>query len=403
MWPRGSSRRPSGDRSLVAERTADRPAASASETAVRSRSRGSRCRCAAYLLDPASVGRHARRAGQGVAGLRAPWSGATRSSRSFEPSFDRCESERRPHLVTIYGERRRGQEPSRRVSSSNGRSSGPSRPSSCGAVACRTATASRIGRSRRSSRSSWGILDSDDAVDRAGQRCDRWATHRRALCSTPAETDRMIVWPGGRRSGIGSLAELSTSAAPDRNARGVAHALHDWHPRGRCSPSWRTSTGCDSALLDLLEELAERCARGHWCSIRPSRPDLTAHRPGWGGGRPQRISNCSGSAVDRRCGPARRHSCSKSTTWPDVVRAKILERAEGNPFFLEEILRQLIDEKRSCATTNAGGPRPNRRRPDSRFGSVCARGADRPPAPSEQTGAPARRGRWTRVLDRFAR
>jgi hypothetical protein len=31
---------------------------------------------------------------------------------------------------------------------------------------------------------------------------------------------------------------------------------------------------------------------------------------------------------------------------PDAVRSRILERAEGNPFFLEEILRQLIDEGR---------------------------------------------------------
>ena len=30
---------------------------------------------------------------------------------------------------------------------------------------------------------------------------------------------------------------------------------------------------------------------------------------------------------------------------PAAVRSRILDRAEGNPFFLEEILRQLIDER----------------------------------------------------------
>ena len=34
---------------------------------------------------------------------------------------------------------------------------------------------------------------------------------------------------------------------------------------------------------------------------------------------------------------------------PAAVHGHILERAEGNPFFLEEIVRQLIDEGRDRA------------------------------------------------------
>ena len=40
----------------------------------------------------------------------------------------------------------------------------------------------------------------------------------------------------------------------------------------------------DAALLDLLEEIADR-AVGSLVLVCPSRPDLTARRPGWGGGR----------------------------------------------------------------------------------------------------------------------
>jgi class 3 adenylate cyclase len=100
----------------------------------------------------------------------------------------------------------------------------------------------------------------------------------------------------------------------------------------------------DAALLDLLEEIAER-AFGALVLVCPSRPDLTARRPGWGGGR----RNASAIALE----PLSRTDTSRLVSLlldiddlPETVRSRILERAEGNPFFLEEILRQLIDEGR---------------------------------------------------------
>jgi len=99
----------------------------------------------------------------------------------------------------------------------------------------------------------------------------------------------------------------------------------------------------DPALLDLLEDLAERSI-GPLLFICPSRPELTARRPGWGGGR----RNHTAVTLD----PLTSQESERLVGFllaiddlPATVRGRILERAEGNPFFLEEIIRHLIDER----------------------------------------------------------
>jgi class 3 adenylate cyclase len=100
----------------------------------------------------------------------------------------------------------------------------------------------------------------------------------------------------------------------------------------------------DPAMLDLLEDLSDR-VQGPALFLSPSRPDLTGRRPGWGGGR----RNFSSVALD----PLSEDDADRLVSLllsveelPRDVHRRILERAEGNPFFLEEIIRQLIDEGR---------------------------------------------------------
>jgi len=100
----------------------------------------------------------------------------------------------------------------------------------------------------------------------------------------------------------------------------------------------------DSALLDLLEDIAQR-VEGALLLVCPSRPELTSRRPGWGGGR-RRFS----SLVLEPLGPDEADRLVglllDIDDLPASLRQRILERGEGNPFFLEEILRRLIDEGR---------------------------------------------------------
>ena len=97
----------------------------------------------------------------------------------------------------------------------------------------------------------------------------------------------------------------------------------------------------DPVLLDLLDELAEH-VEGSVVFLCPARPDLTAKRPSWGGGR----RNMSSIALDPLSSDEADRLVRLLLTVDDLptsIHAKILERAEGNPFYLEEIVRRLID------------------------------------------------------------
>ena len=97
----------------------------------------------------------------------------------------------------------------------------------------------------------------------------------------------------------------------------------------------------DRALLDLLEEVAER-SRGPLLIVCPSRPELTDSHPTWGGGRRSFSSLSLGPLTADSADDLVGHLVAADGL-ADETRSRILERAEGNPFFLEEILRHLID------------------------------------------------------------
>ena len=100
----------------------------------------------------------------------------------------------------------------------------------------------------------------------------------------------------------------------------------------------------DTALLDLLEELADRVA-GPTVFVCPARPELTESRPTWGGGRRNR-SSIALEPLDQTESQRLIGALLTLDDLPEDARTRILERAEGNPFFLEEIVRHLIDDGR---------------------------------------------------------
>ncbi len=97
----------------------------------------------------------------------------------------------------------------------------------------------------------------------------------------------------------------------------------------------------DPAFLDMLEHLADR-VDGPVLFLCPARPALLDTRPGWGGGR-----RGFSSIV---LGPLSENEGQSLVEWyvgaglsADLGRL-VLDRAEGNPYFIEEILRGLADE-----------------------------------------------------------
>jgi class 3 adenylate cyclase len=98
----------------------------------------------------------------------------------------------------------------------------------------------------------------------------------------------------------------------------------------------------DETMLRLLEELAER-GDGPILFLCPTRPDLLRTRPEWAGGR----RNALTVALDPLSQTESERLVSlllEVDDLPAALRSRMLERSEGNPFFLEEIVRHLIDE-----------------------------------------------------------
>ena len=101
----------------------------------------------------------------------------------------------------------------------------------------------------------------------------------------------------------------------------------------------------DPALLDLLEHLADRVV-GPVLFLCPVPAGAHGAPPRMGRRPPQRLLPRDRAAVRRATPTSSSACCSRSRICPTASASQILERAEGNPFFLEEIVRHLIDDGR---------------------------------------------------------
>jgi class 3 adenylate cyclase/tetratricopeptide (TPR) repeat protein len=99
----------------------------------------------------------------------------------------------------------------------------------------------------------------------------------------------------------------------------------------------------EPTLLDLIEHIADWTRDAAILVLCIARPELLEVRPGWGGGKLNATSilleplptDEASELVDNLLGRAE---------IPEQARARILEAAEGNPLFVEEMLAMLIDD-----------------------------------------------------------
>jgi class 3 adenylate cyclase len=281
---------------------------------------------------------------RGVPGLRAPMVGRDAELDVLRSLYQRSAAEGRPHLVTIYGDPGVGK--SRLVAEFLGWSAGAETPPTVVQGRCLPYGDGVTYWPLAEILKTWsGVLDSDP----------------------PSVVLERIRFMGK------DLLTLDVAAEPDRATAALAYTVGVEDPlvsfdsleprevRLKTHAAWRSFFSAlavtspvvaliedihwaDPALLDLLEELAER-VQGPVLFVCTSRPELTERRPGWGGGR----RNFSSVSLD----PLTAYEADQLVTLllsiedlPAAVHGHILERAEGNPFFLEEIIRKLIDEGR---------------------------------------------------------
>ncbi len=100
----------------------------------------------------------------------------------------------------------------------------------------------------------------------------------------------------------------------------------------------------EPALLDLVENLAE-LARGPLCIICLARPDLRELRPSWA----SHVANSTAIALSPLAPDDTRRLIAELLAIDDLseeVRAEVITRAEGNPLYVEEFLRMLMESAR---------------------------------------------------------
>jgi class 3 adenylate cyclase/tetratricopeptide (TPR) repeat protein len=280
---------------------------------------------------------------RGLPGLRAPMVGRDSELAVLASIFDRTSAEGRPNLVTIYGD-------------------------------------PGVGKSRLTQEFLSRVEDRRPAPTLVRGRClpygegvTYWplAEILKSVASVLDSDPPDLVLEKIRKAGADILARATPE--PERATAALAYTVgvqdpeHDFsymeprEVRAETHAAWVlffSSLGdervavavvedihwADPELLDLLEELAER-AQGAVLFLCPARPELATRRPDWGGGR----RNFSAIALDPLTGDEAESLIElllDIDELPPSVHMKILDRAEGNPFFLEEIIRHLIDEGR---------------------------------------------------------
>lgn len=98
----------------------------------------------------------------------------------------------------------------------------------------------------------------------------------------------------------------------------------------------------DESLLDLLEYVASKTSGVPLLLLCTARPELLERRPDWGGGKRNELM----IALEALGGGDMRRLMAElvpGTGVPESLREVILAKAEGNPFYLEEIVHMLVD------------------------------------------------------------
>jgi predicted ATPase/class 3 adenylate cyclase len=101
----------------------------------------------------------------------------------------------------------------------------------------------------------------------------------------------------------------------------------------------------DDASLDLIAHLSRTCQGSAIMILGMARPSLFERRPNWGEGL-QSHTRLHLAPLSRREGHSLVESIlRKAPEVPQALRELVVGGAEGNPFFLEEIIKMLIDQK----------------------------------------------------------
>jgi class 3 adenylate cyclase len=276
---------------------------------------------------------------RGIPGLRAPMVGRDSELSVLQNAYTSWALEGRPHLVTIYGEAGVGKSRLTNEFVSWARAQRPE-PTIVRGRCLPYGDGITYWPLAEILKSVAGVLDTDPPAESLAKiRRAGTSLLTTAFAPDPARATDALAYTVGVEDPSLPFAEMEPRQvqAEARAAwraffsaltQPVVVVIEDIH--------W-----ADPAMLELLEELADRLYSGV-LFVCPARPELTQRRPDWGGGKRTFSSIALEPLSDTQADDLVTHLLAVDEL-PYAVRERILERAGGNPFFLEEIIRQLID------------------------------------------------------------
>jgi predicted ATPase/DNA-binding SARP family transcriptional activator/class 3 adenylate cyclase len=102
----------------------------------------------------------------------------------------------------------------------------------------------------------------------------------------------------------------------------------------------------EPAFLDLVEHVVDWARSSPILLVCLARPELLELRPAWGGGKPNATSiSLEGLSEDDSVQLA--DNLAGETALDESARRRIVEAADGNPFFIEEMLALVLEDRRT--------------------------------------------------------
>jgi class 3 adenylate cyclase/tetratricopeptide (TPR) repeat protein len=315
----------------------------------------------------------AARDGQPHAKVSAPFVGRLSELDLLENTLERTIRDRRPHVFTVYGEPGVGKSRFIRefLAGVEGTTILSGRALPYGEGVTYWPLAEMV-------KSAAGITD-DDPMETAKQKLIE-------CCGDEAIAELL-----GLASGVMEAVE-GERGAPEIAwaAREFADELADVQP---LIMVFEDIHWAEEPLLELIDHLAQWVRERALLILCLARPELLDVRPGWGGGR-VRSTAIELEPLGREDSEALADALLEEHQVTGKMRARLLDKAEGNPLFVEETVRMLLEQGAD------GGDRI----PDSLQAMIGAR-IDRLPAGAKivlQRGAVIGRTFWAGAIDHLS-
>jgi class 3 adenylate cyclase/tetratricopeptide (TPR) repeat protein len=263
------------------------------------------------------------RTGRPVGALSAPMVGREEELALLRNTFERTVRDRRAHLFTLYGEAGVGKSRlAREFAAGLDRTTvlvGRCLPYGEGI------TYWPLGEMVKAAA---GIAD-DDPVGKAHEKLQE-------ACEDEAVADL-----------LGLVSGVLESVATDRSQQEIAWAAREWaQSLASAQPlvlGFEDIHWAEEPLLSLIEHLATWVRDAPLVILCLARPELLEVSPSWGGGR-LRATSLELGALARDDAEELVDALLADVDLPDDVRDGVLDKAEGNPLFVEETVRMLAEE-----------------------------------------------------------